>query len=97
MMVANSANLIVTVKPVNQRNNIAARGGVTVGSARSSVKSTASYLSARSQLSTRDISDEITRLADTEECDDDVVKSHLTFPSVGRVPSSAGENVLATV
>jgi len=94
MMVANSANLIVTVKPVNQRNNITTRAGI--GSARSSVKSTASYLSARSQLSTRDTSDEITHLADSD--DGDIVKSHLTFPSIGKVSTSAaGVNVLATV
>jgi len=95
MMVANSANLIVTVKPANQRNNITTRSGVA--SARSSVKSTASYLSAKSQVSLRDISDEITHLADSEEYEGDVVKSHLTFPSVGKVSSAAGENVLATV
>jgi len=93
MMVANSANLIVTVKPVNQRNNVAARGGVSSG--RSSVKSTVSYLSARSQLSARD---EKTHLADGEECDEDVVKSHLTLSSAGRqMPTAADENVLATV
>lgn len=96
-MVANSANLIVTVKPVNQRNNVVTRAGI--GSARSSVKSTASYLSSRSQLSARDTSDEITHLADSEECDDgDIIKSHLTFPSIGKLSSStAGVNVLATV
>jgi len=92
MMVANSANLIVTVKPVNQRNNIAPPGGI--GSTRSSVKSTASYLSAKSQLSTRDTSDEITHLADSDE---DVVESHLTVTSVGKPSATAGENVSATV
>lgn len=45
MMVANSSNLIITVKPVNQHNNISPRRG---GSGRSSQKSTASYQSARS-------------------------------------------------
>jgi len=95
MMVANSANLIVTVKPINQRNNIIAHSGV--GSTRSSVKSTASYLSARSQLSTRDISDEITHVADSEECDEDVVKSHVTLASLNKTLSAAGENVSATV
>lgn len=55
MMVANSANLIITVKPVNQRNNISPRRG---GSGRLSQKSTGSYASAQSQPSTYD-SDEI--------------------------------------
>ena len=97
MMVANSANLIVTVKPVNQRNNVATRGG-DIGSTRSSVKSTASYLSARSQLSTRDSSDDVVHLVDRDDCDHDVVKSHLTFPSIGKVSSyTAGENVSANV
>ena len=88
MMVANSANLIVTVKPVNQRNNVTTRGGVS--STRSSAKSMASYASARSHLSTRDSSDEVTRVADTDE---DIVKSYLTLTSA----SAAGENVSATV
>ena len=96
MMVANSANLIVTVKPVNQRNNVSTRGGI--GSTRSSVKSTASYLSAKSHLSTRGSSDDVARLADRDDCDNDVVTSHLTFPSIGKVSSyAAGENVSANV
>jgi len=95
MMVANSANLIVTVKPVNQRNNITGRGG-GIASIRSSVKSTTSYLSAKSHLSTRDSSDEVTRLADGDG-DEDLVKSHLMLSSVGKLSAAAGENVLATV
>jgi len=96
MMVANSANLIVTVKPINQHNNITARGAGGGGSSRSSVKSTVSYLSAKSQLSTRDTGDEIvTRLADSD--DDDIVRSHLMLTAIGRPPFTAGENVLATV
>jgi len=95
MMVANSANLIVTVKPVNQRNNIAPPGGI--GSTRSSVKSTASYLSAKSQLSARDTSNEVTHLATDD--DDDIVESHLSLTTIaaGRPLSTVGENVLATV
>jgi len=93
MMVANSANLIVTVKPVNQRNNITTRGGIS--STRSSAKSMASYASARSHLSARDNSDEITHMVDS---DGDLVKSYLTLTSAGKQTSvAAGENVLATV
>jgi len=106
-MVANSANLIVTVKPVNQRNNIATRAGG--GSTRSSMKSLASYASARSHLSTRDNStrnhlstrdhnrDEITHMADSEGCDDDIVKSYLTLTNLSNQTSTAAENVSATV
>ena len=95
MMVANSANLIVTVKPVNQRNNVSVAGGI--GSTRSSVKSTASYLSAKSHLSARDASDEITHMVDSEDYDEDVVQSHLTLTSVSKSSSAAGDNVLATL
>jgi len=95
MMVANSANLIVTVKPINQRNNIAAPAGI--GSTRSSVKSTASYLSARSQLSTRDISEEMTHVVDSEEYEEDVVKSHLSLSAVRKPLPIALENMTATV
>ena len=90
MMVANSANLIVTVKPVNQHNNISARGGIS--SARSSAKSMASYASARSHFSTHDFGNEKTRVADS---DDDVVKSYLT--SASEQTAATGENVMATV
>jgi len=90
MMVANSSNLIVTVKPVNQRNNITTRGGVS--STRSSAKSMASYASARSHFSTRDNGNEKTHVADS---DDDVVKSYLTLTS--EQTSAVGESVMATV
>ena len=93
MMVANSANLIVTVKPINQRNNVVPPGGI--GSTRSSVKSTASYLSARSQLSSRD--EVMPQVRDSDDADDDVVKSHLTLTSDNKSMFAAGENVSATV
>ena len=48
MMVANSSNLIITVKPVNQRNNISPKRGV-VG--RMSQKSTGSFQSGQSGCS----------------------------------------------
>jgi len=96
MMVANSTNLIITVKPVNQRNNIATRG-VGGSSTRSSAKSVASYASARSHFSSRDNGDDITHVADSEGCDDDVVKSYLTLTSVSKQTFTAGENVSATV
>jgi len=82
MMVANSANLIITVKPVNQRNNILHRGGG--GSDRSSLKSSTSYQSARSQVSAAG-SDEITTHAAND--DEDFVKNHIL---TGSLRSSAG-------
>ncbi len=65
MMVANSSNLIVTVKPVNQRNCLQGKG-----SARSSQKSTASIMSGQSSFASND-SDEIRDFIH-EDDDDDV-------------------------
>lgn len=71
MMVANSSNLIVTVKPVNQRNNISPKRG---GSGRLSQKSTTSYQSAAAQSTD---SDDVTREMLSQDEDDDVIKDHL--------------------
>lgn len=71
MMVANSANLIITVKPVNQRNNIGLRGmGSQSGSGRQSQKSSSSIQSAPSLAD----SDEV---PETIDDDDDLVHNHL--------------------
>ena len=72
MMVANSSNLIITVKPVNQRNNIVQRRrAAAAAGGHVSQKSTLSLQSGISGLSCD--SDEI-READ----DEDFVKEHLT-------------------
>ena len=71
MMVANSSNLIVTVKPVNQRNNLVMKGG----SARQSQKSTLSQASGGSYYSGNSAnSDEVTDLLDDDE---DEVQDHI--------------------
>ena len=68
MMVANSSNLIVTVKPVNQRNNISPLRG---GSGRGSQKSAGSMASGQSLDS-----DEVPELH--EDDDEDFVKDMTT-------------------
>jgi partitioning defective protein 6 len=72
MMVANSANLIITVKPVNQRNNLA---GSRPGSTRQSQKSFASAASAPSPAPSSVDSDEVREMVHEE--DEDEVKEHL--------------------
>lgn len=71
MMVANSSNLIITVKPVNQRNNLSLKGDTSV---RSSQKSTTSLQSGQSFASND--SDEIKDF--TQEDDEDEVRDLLT-------------------
>ena len=70
MMVANSANLIVTVKPVNQRWTLARSE-----TGRHSQKSTGSLPSAASAESAQ--SDEIREVDDELNDDEDEVKDHL--------------------
>jgi partitioning defective protein 6 len=76
MMVANSANLIITVKPVNQRNNISPKRGVGIVG-RFSQKSTGSLQSSQSAMSYD--SDEIRE--HIQEEDEDEVQDHLHPPS----------------
>ena len=97
MMVANSSNLIITVKPVNQRNNIVLRR--RAAAAHVSQKSTLSLQSGVSSAHSCD-SDEIREVED-----EDFVKEHLTkeesvekFPgkeesveAVGKEESKVGE------
>ena len=71
MMVANSSNLIITVKPVNQRNNLTLKGETSV---RSSQKSTTSLVSGQSFASND--SDEVRDF--TQEDDEDEVRDLLT-------------------
>lgn len=71
MMVANSSNLIITVKPVNQCNNIALKEGTST--TRSSQKSTASLMSGQSFASND--SDEIRDFI--QEDDEDEVRDLL--------------------
>ncbi len=70
MMVANSSNLIITVKPVNQRNNLSLKGET---STRSSQKSTTSLVSGQSVASND--SDEIRDF--TQDDDEDEVRDLL--------------------
>lgn len=75
MMVANSSNLIITVKPVNQRNNISPKSrGIPM---RSSQKSTGSLQSTQSggQGSVGDSSDEVREYDENDE-----VKDYLSAP-----------------
>ena len=66
MMVANSSNLIITVKPVNQRNNISPKRG---GSGRQSQKSTTSLHSTQSSVPSHD-SDDIREYDEHDEVKD---------------------------
>lgn len=72
MMVANSANLIITVKPVNQRNNISPKRSVTARG-QFSQNSTGSLQSSKSAMSYD--SDEIRE--HIQEEDEDEVQDHL--------------------
>ncbi len=74
MMVANSANLIITVKPVNQRNNISPKRG---GSGRMSQMSSGSVQSTQSGTSMD--SDEVRQ--HLQEDDEDVIQDHLADTS----------------
>lgn len=69
MMVANSANLIITVKPVNQRNNLSHS---RAGSARQSQKS---FASTHSPAPSSCDSDEVREMVHDD--DEDEVKEHL--------------------
>ena len=73
MMVANSANLIITVKPVNQRNNISPKRCVTTRG-QFSQNSSGSLQSSRSAISCD--SDEIRE--HIQEEDEDEIQEHLT-------------------
>ena len=77
MMVANSANLIITVKPVNQRNNLVAAGAVMgVGGGRYASSSSAkSSLRSATSLDSDDVREVTTT---THDDDDDVVHDYLT-------------------
>ena len=86
MMVANSSNLIITVKPVNQRNNILPYRG---GSGRMSQKSTGSYASAQSTPSVG--SDEVRDLVQEEE--DDEVKDHTSAAAGGERVEATAVNI----
>lgn len=77
MMVANSSNLIVTVKPVNQRNNITSKSS-NASSSNSARQSQMSASSQRSSTHSYD-SDEVHEY----EEDEDEVKDH-----IGSTPSS---------
>lgn len=83
MMVANSANLIITVKPVNQRNNISPKRNVTARG-QFSQNSTGSLQSSRSALSYD--SDEIRE--HIQEEDEDEVQEHLTDKTKQKSASS---------
>ena len=76
MMVANSSNLIITVKPVNQRNNIGPRGG----SGRVSQKSTTSLQSGYSMNSGRSFDSDT--MHDSREDEEDEVRDHLKEETV---------------
>lgn len=76
MMVANSSNLIVTVKPVNQRNNIAMKSS-NASSTNSMRQSQMSGSSQPSSTHSYDSSDEVHEF----EEDEDEVKDHLNAPT----------------
>ena len=77
MMVANSSNLIITVKPVNQKNNLRPRGGM-------GGQSQKSMTSLQSSLTTG--SDEIKEIDE----DEDEIKEHLD--QVANMDISGGDN-----
>ena len=83
MMVANSSNLIITVKPVNQRNNISPRYSTRT------IKSMSSQRSAHSAKSTQSgqsmDSDEVREFLEEEE---DEVKEHISSPTPESTPVS---------
>nr|AUG84406.1 Par6 [Platynereis dumerilii] len=86
MMVANSSNLIITVKPVNQRNNIAQKSS-NASSTNSMRQSVISGSSQQSSTHSYD-SDEI---HDYEE-DEDEVKDHLQKDHLMKKSSSSSSN-----
>ena len=75
MMVANSSNLIITVKPVNQRNNIVQRRRAAAAAA-----ATGGHISQKSTLSLQ--SGGSVQSCDSDEIreveDEDMVKEHMT-------------------
>ena len=89
MMVANSSNLIITVKPVNQHNNISPRRG---GSGRSSQKSIASQ---RSGLSGGSV--EVQELVPEEQDDEDEVEEHASISGRGSASGGSGSSGSKTV
>lgn len=79
MMVANSSNLIITVKPVNQRMTLATqRGGLGRHSNVSSSYSHVSHQSQVSNISARSYDSEQQQQPEQEEDDDDEVHDHLS-------------------
>ena len=88
MMVANSANLIVTVKPVNQHNNV----DMVRGSARSSKKSIVSTTS--SWVSTP--STEQAAVPPTDQ-DADLITDHLSSINAKERPRSGASSMQKTV
>ncbi|XP_033755542.1 partitioning defective protein 6-like [Pecten maximus] len=77
MMVANSSNLIITVKPVNQRMTLAPMRG---SSARTSQMSTGSQKSQGSYHSSKSFDSDIPLIHEQED-EDDEVEDHLTKQS----------------
>lgn len=105
MMVANSSNLIITVKPVNQRNNLSLKSDTSV---RSSQKSTTSLVSGQSFASND--SDEVRDFTQDEEEDEvrDLITNNnttnsskesnnsteMSTTSTSSVPSNADQTVI---
>ena len=105
MMVANSSNLIITVKPVNQRNNLSLKSDTSV---RSSQKSTTSLVSGQSFASND--SDEVRHFTQDEEEDEvrDLITNNnttnsskesnnsteMSTTSTSSVPSNADQTVI---
>ena len=105
MMVANSSNLIITVKPVNQRNNLSLKSYTSV---RSSQKSTTSLVSGQSFASND--SDEVRDFTQDEEEDEvrDLITNNnttnsskesnnsteMSTTSTSSVPSNADQTVI---
>ena len=93
MMVANSSNLIITVKPVNQRNNLSLKGDTSV---RSSQKSTTSLVSGQSFASND--SDEVRDFTQDEEEDEvrDLITNNNTTNSSKESNNSAEMSTTST-
>lgn len=86
MMVANSSNLIITVKPVNQRLTLAPqRGGPGRHSQMSQASQASSQMSFSSQRSSKSFdSDHVTEQDD----EDDEVHDHLSTPAPKKIPNT---------
>ena len=86
MMVANSSNLIITVKPANQLNNIAqCRGSM----GRMSQKSTCSFTSSVNSTTQSIDSDEIREVANGQEDDEDEVRELISPAGVNSTEPSS--------